>query len=80
MTGSSWIGLLAWFLAQAWLEDGLHSCLDSLIRLPSWADLDTVLSSRWGYELDSLPGKGGGIGPKASMAHCSETQSGKTAP
>ena len=28
-----WIGLLAWFCTQVRLENGLHICLDSLVKL-----------------------------------------------
>lgn len=60
--------VLAVFPAKVQLYDGLHSCLDLLVRLPRQSGL--LLSSEIGYELDSLLGQGSRMGPKASMACC----------
>lgn len=37
-------------------ENSCLGSLDSLVRLTTWSGLGTLLSSRWGWELASLPG------------------------
>lgn len=51
-----------------------HGCLDSLVSLPSWVRLGTILKSRQGYDLAFLLGKEHRTGPKVSMACHLETQ------
>ena len=72
-----WLGLLALFPAQISLEDGLHSCLCSLVKLPRWFGLSTIFISRQDYDLDFLPWQGSRMGPKACMAHCLVIQIGQ---
>ena len=40
---NSWTALLARFYAQATLQDGLHSYLDSQVRLTRYLGLCTIL-------------------------------------
>ena len=56
-------------LSEVWgmLEDGLHCCLGSLVRLPRQSGLGAMLSSRWGSELASLPSQGSRMDPTARM-------------
>ena len=65
LSGNSWMGLLAWFPTQVRLQDGLHGCLDSLVRLTRRLALGTTYSSRWGYKLASLPWQDSMIRPRA---------------
>ena len=52
---NSWIELLAWFPTQVRLEDGLHSCLDSLVMLTRW---DWILYSVVDRAMNWLPCSG----------------------
>ena len=53
---NSWISLMVVFPVQLKLEDRLHNCLDSQVRLTRWSGLGSLLSIRGKYELVSLPG------------------------
>lgn len=44
-------------------------CMDSLVRLNTWLELETVFTGRWDYELGSLPWQGIGTEPRASAAY-----------
>ena len=52
------------------LWDGLYGCLDTLVRLTRWSGLGTTFSSRWGFELASLPLQGSRTGHRTCRAHC----------
>lgn len=41
-----------------------------LVRLTRWLGLGPIFSSRWGYELASLPLWGSRTGPRACIAYC----------
>lgn len=59
---NSWIWLLAWFSTQVKLWDGLHGCLDSLIRLHKWLELG-IIDGLW-------ISQGNKPGPKVCTVHC----------
>lgn len=61
----SWGRLLGWLTALVLLHYGVCSFLESLVRLPSWAELGNILSNRLGYKLASLS-RQSGKGPKAN--------------
>lgn len=47
----SWGRLLDWLTALVLLHDGVCSFLESLLRLPSWAELGNILSNRLGLQI-----------------------------
>ena len=62
LLANSWIGLLTWFPTQLKVWYDLHSYLVFLVRLTKQSELDTILSSVWGIQINfsALAGQQGG--------------------
>ena len=52
-----------WFPTCVGLQDGVHHCLDLLVRLTRRSGLGTLFSSKWAYELPFLLWKDRTQGP-----------------
>lgn len=62
-------GLLAWLLTQMRMEDVVHHCLNSLVRISRLWQLSIIFFSILDYELDAMIWWTSRLVPKPYTAH-----------
>lgn len=67
-----------WLSSLTKLSSRFHVHLGSLVRFPAWLSLDTILSSKWGYELGFFLCQDSRRVPRPSRLIVWEPKSGKS--